>query len=245
MRGIDVVQVPTTVLAQVDAAIGGKTGVNLRAGKNLLGAFHHPRAVLIDPGVLATLPDREFRAGLFEALKCGVIGNAELFRHFEDDKDKILKRDPTILEYMIAESVRFKAGVVAADERESGLRRVLNFGHTIGHALEAETGYRLLLHGEAVAWGMLAATNIALLIGKLDSVTAGRIADAVLGLGKLPRINFRSQKIVDRLQADKKTVGGVVHFVLPTSVGAVEVVNNVSEKIVLEAITELRRIAAG
>ena len=149
----------------------------------MLGAFHHPRAVLIDPGVLTTLPDREFRAGLYEALKCGIIGNPELFGHFEDDKDKILTRDSTMLEYIIAESVRFKAGVVAADERESGQRRVLNFGHTIGHALEAETGYRSLLHGEAVAWGMLAATNIALLIGKLDSVTAGRIADAVLGLG--------------------------------------------------------------
>ena len=245
MRGIDVVQVPTTVLAQVDASIGGKTGVNLRAGKNLLGAFHHPRAVLIDPGVLSTLPDREFRAGLYEALKCGIIGNAELFRHFEDDKDKILKRDATMLEYVIAESVRFKAGVVAADERESGPRRVLNFGHTIGHALEAETGYRRLLHGEAVAWGMLAATNIALLTGRVDSVTAGRIADAVLGLGKLPRVNFRPQKIVGRLQADKKTVGGVVHFVLPTSVGSVEIVSNVPEKAVLQAVGELHRIAAG
>jgi 3-dehydroquinate synthase len=245
MRGIDVVQVPTTVLAQVDASIGGKTGVNLRAGKNLLGAFHHPRAVLIDPGVLNTLPDREFRAGLYEALKCGVIGNPELFRHFEDDKDKILARDATLLEYVIAESVRFKAAVVGADERESGQRQVLNFGHTIGHALEAETGYRSLLHGEAVAWGMLAATNIALLIGKLDSVTAGRIADAVLGLGKLPRVKFRPQKIAARLAYDKKTVGGVVHFVLPTAVGSVQIVNNVAQKAVLEAIGELHRIATG
>src|SRR5581483_1225328 len=243
MRGIDVVQVPTTVLAQVDASIGGKTGVNLRAGKNLLGAFHHPRAVLIDPGVLTTLRDREFRAGLYEALKCGIIGNPELFRHFEDDKDKILGRDSTMLEYIIAESVRFKARVVSADERESGERRVLNFGHTIGHALEAETGYRSLLHGEAVAWGMMAATNIGLLMGKLDSVTAGRIADAVLGLGKLRRVNFRPQKILARLQSDKKTVGGVVHFILPTSVGSVEVVNNVPEKVVLQAVAELHRIA--
>jgi len=243
MRGVDVVQVPTTLVAQVDAAIGGKTGVNLRAGKNLLGTFHQPRAVLIDPLVLATLSARQFRAGLYEALKCGVIGNPVLFQRFEDSKDKLLKRDAAILECVIAESVRLKAGIVAADERESGLRRVLNFGHTIGHALEAETGYRGLLHGEAVAWGMIAATNIALSVKRLDSVTAGRIADAVLGLGRLPRINVRSDRIVARLQADKKTRDGVVHFVLPTAIGKVEVVNDVPESVVLQAVDELRRLS--
>ena len=244
MRGVDFVQVPTTVLAQLDAAIGGKTGVNLRAGKNLLGTFHQPRAVLIDPAVLATLPDREYRAGLYEAVKCGVIGNPELFRRFEDEKDKILKRDAELLQFVIAESVRLKASVVAGDERESGMRRVLNFGHTIGHALEAETGYRSLLHGEAVAWGMIAAANIALLTRNLDSVTAGRIADTILGLGRLPKINVRSRNVVKRLQADKKTVDGAVHFVLPSAIGKVEVVNNVPEKIVLEALDELRRLSA-
>src|SRR5207302_2400657 len=172
MRGVDVVQVPTTVLAQLDASVGGKTGVNLRAGKNLLGTFHQPRAVLIDPAVLATLPEREFHSGLYEALKCAVIGNPDLFHQFEQNKDKILKRDPASLERIITDSVHLKASVVSADERENGLRRVLNFGHTIGHALEAETGYRRLLHGEAVAWGMIAATNIALSVGRTDSVTA-------------------------------------------------------------------------
>ena len=137
MRGVDLVQIPTTVLAQVDASIGGKTGVNLRAGKNLVGTFHHPRVVLIDPAVLATLPDREFRAGLYEALKCGVIGKPELFRALENVDIKKLRRDPAKLEWVIAESVKLKAEVVSADERENGLRRVLNFGHTIGHALEA------------------------------------------------------------------------------------------------------------
>ncbi|MBZ5703848.1 MAG: 3-dehydroquinate synthase [Acidobacteriia bacterium] len=243
MRGVDVVQIPTTVVAQVDASIGGKTGVNLRAGKNLLGTFHQPRAVLIDPAVLGTLPEREFRAGLYEALKCGVIGKPELFQQFEENKNKILKRDHAILESLIAESVKLKAEIVAADEHESGLRRVLNLGHTIGHALEAETGYQRLLHGEAVAWGMIAATNIALSMGKIDSVTAGRIADAVLGLGPLPRVHVRRANIVRRLQADKKTRDGVVHFVLPTAIGKVEVARNVPEKVVGQAVDELRRLS--
>jgi 3-dehydroquinate synthase len=243
MRGVGFVQVPTTVLAQVDASIGGKTGVNLRVGKNLLGTFHQPRVVLIDPAVLCTLPEREFRAGLYEALKCGVIGRPELFQRFEESKTKILKRDPAVLEWVIAESVKLKAEIVAADERESGLRQVLNLGHTIGHALEAETGYQRLLHGEAVGWGMVAATNIALTMGKIDSVTAGRIADAVLGLGRLPRINVRKGNIVGRLQADKKTRDGVVHFVLPTAIGKVEVVRNVPDRVVGQAVEELRRLS--
>jgi 3-dehydroquinate synthase len=244
MRGIDVVQLPTTVLAQVDASIGGKTGVNLRAGKNLVGTFHQPRVVLIDPALLSSLPDREFRAGLYESLKCGVIGDPELFRQFEDHKDKILKRDDEVVVRVIADSVRLKADVVAADEREGGMRRALNFGHTIGHALEAETGYRKLLHGEAVAWGMVAATNIALAIGKVGSVTAGRIADAVLGLGRLPKVDVRPGNILRRLQADKKTLNGIVHFVLPTDIGKVEVSSHVPERVITEAVSELRRLSA-
>jgi len=243
MRGIDVIQVPTTILAQLDASIGGKTGVNLRAGKNLLGTFHQPRAVLIDPAVLSTLPDREFRSGLYEALKCGVIGNPDLFRQFEQNKDKILKRDPASLERIITDAVELKASVVSADERESSLRRVLNFGHTIGHALEAETGYRKLLHGEAVAWGMIAATNIALSVGRTDSATAGRIADAVLGMGRLPQVEVSSRKILTRLQTDKKTRNGVVHFILPREVGKVEVVDGIPEAVVIQAVDELRRLS--
>jgi 3-dehydroquinate synthase len=243
MRGIDVIQVPTTILAQLDASIGGKTGVNLRAGKNLLGTFHQPRAVLIDPAVLSTLPEREFRSGLYEALKCGVIGNPDLFRQFEQNKDKILKRDPASLERIITDAVELKASVVSADERESGLRRVLNFGHTIGHALEAETGYRKLLHGEAVAWGMIAATNIALSVGRTDSATAGRIVDAVLGMGRLPQVEVSSRKILTRLQTDKKTRNGVVHFILPREVGKVEVVDGIPEAAVIQALDELRRLS--
>ncbi len=245
MRGIDFVQIPTTVLAQVDASIGGKTGVNLIAGKNLVGTFHHPRVVLIDPAVLKTLPDREFRAGLYEALKCGIIGNVELFLRFEQARARILKRDPAELEWLIAQSVKLKAEVVSADEQEGGLRRVLNLGHTIGHALEAETGYRKLLHGEAVAWGMIAATNIALRVGRTDSVTAGRIADSVLSLGRLPEVNVSSRKILARLQSDKKTQNGVVHFVLPREIGKVEIASDVPESAILDSVEELRRLSRG
>ena len=243
MRGIDVVQVPTTVLAQVDAAIGGKTGVNLKAGKNLVGTFHQPRMVLIDPDVLATLPDREYRAGLYEVLKCGVIGSAGLFREFEENREAIVKRDPATVERLITESVRLKAHVVSVDEKENGLRRVLNFGHTIGHALEAETGYRTLLHGEAVGWGMVAAAWIAGEVGKLDQDSARRIREVTLSLGKLPKLDVRGRSIVRRLQADKKTRNGRVHFVLPTEIGKVEIVDDVPEKVVLAAVTELRKLS--
>jgi len=245
MRGVDFVQVPTTVLAQLDASIGGKTGVNLVAGKNLLGTFHHPRVVLIDPTVLKTLSDRQFRAGLYEALKCGIIGNVELFLRFEQNRARILKRDPAELEWLITQSVKLKAEVVSADEQEGGLRRVLNLGHTIGHALEAETNYRSLLHGEAVAWGMIAATNIALGVGRTDSVVAGRIADAILSLGKLPEVNVSSRKILARLQSDKKTQNGIVHFVLPREIGKVEIASDVPPSAVLNAVEEIRRLSRG
>jgi 3-dehydroquinate synthase len=243
MRGVDLVQIPTTVLAQVDASIGGKTGVNLRAGKNLLGTFHQPRVVLIDPAVLSTLPEREFRAGLFESLKCGVIGKPELFRRLENIQVKKLRSDSETLEWMIAESVKLKANVVSSDEREGGLRRVLNFGHTIGHALETETSYRRFLHGEAVAWGMIAATRIATLVNKIDKVAAGQIIDAVMSLGPLPKVEVRSRNIVRRLQADKKTRDGAVHFVLPEKIGKVAVVNNVPEAAVIQALDDLRQLS--
>lgn len=243
MRGIDVIQIPTTVLAQVDAAIGGKTGVNLVSGKNLLGTFHQPRAVLIDPAVLETLPARDYRAGLYESLKCGVIGDPGLFRLFEDRHREILDRDPSVLEKVIADSVRLKASIVSADEREGGLRQILNFGHTIGHALEAETSYTQLLHGEAVAWGMIAATHIALSTGKLDSVTAGRITNSVMGFGKLPRMKWQTANILKRLRSDKKTRQGVVHFILPREIGKVEITRDVPEVVVRSAIEEIRKLA--
>jgi len=244
MRGVDVIQVPTTVLAQLDAAIGGKTGVNLVSGKNLLGTFHQPRAVLVDPSVLKTLPSREYRAGLYEALKCGIIGDARLFKLFEDNRREILDRDPAVIEKVIAHSVRLKASVVSADEREGGLRQVLNLGHTIGHALEAETRYTQLLHGEAVAWGLIAATHIALSTGKLDSATAGRITNSVIGFGRLPRVKFQTANILKRLRSDKKTRHGLLHFILPREIGKVEITSDVPEASIRSAVDEIRKLAS-
>jgi len=243
MRGVDLVQIPTTVLAQVDASVGGKTGVNLGAGKNLLGTYHHPRVVLIDPEVLHTLSQRAFRSGLYEALKCGIIGDLDLFLRFEQKRAQILKRDSVEVEGLITASVKLKAEIVSADEQEGGLRRVLNLGHTIGHALEVETGYKTLLHGEAVAWGLIAATNISLSVGRTDSITAGRIADAVLSLGPLPELKVNPRKILARLQADKKTQSGAVHFVLPREIGKVEIAADVPDQVVLSAVEELLRLS--
>jgi 3-dehydroquinate synthase len=162
---------------------------------------------------------------------------------FEDRRGEILERDPEVVEQVIADSVRLKASVVSADEREGGLRQVLNFGHTIGHALEAETRYIQLLHGEAVAWGMIAATHIAVAVGKLNSVTAGRITDSIMGLGKLPRMKFNPANIVKRLRSDKKTRKGVIHFVLPREIGKVEVTSDVPVTIIRSAVEEIRKLA--
>ena len=240
MRGIDVVQVPTTLVAQVDSAIGGKTGVNLPAGKNLIGTFHQPRAVLVDPGVLSTLPERQYRSGLYEALKCGVIRDPAIFEFMEQKREAILRRDSAALEWLIAECVRVKAKVVAADEREAGLRRILNFGHTIGHALEAETAYKRFLHGEAVAWGMIGACMIAAALQKTDAATAQRVISTALAYAPLPKVSVRARNILRRLKSDKKTLDGVVHFVLPTRLGSVEVVPDVPEKVVMQAVEEMR-----
>ena len=203
----------------LDAAIGGKTGVNLAVGKNLIGSFHQPLAVLIDPAVLETLPDREYRAGLFEIIKAGVIRDASLFQFFAVRSGDILAREPEAVDRIIADAVRIKAEVVSADERESGLRRILNFGHTFGHALEAETGYTRFLHGEAVAFGMRAATHLGGMTGHL-SAEDGISAENLLG----------------RLVHDKKTIRGNVHFVVPVRIGAVEVVSGIDERMALAAI---------
>jgi 3-dehydroquinate synthase len=243
MRGLRFVQIPTTFLAQVDASIGGKTGINLPSGKNLLGTFHQPRLVLIDPSVLATLPDREYRAGLYEALKCGVIRNPAIFDFMDRQRDALLQRDAAALDWLIAECVKVKAEVVAADERESDLRRILNFGHTVGHALEAETRYKKYLHGEAVAWGMVAATMIAAALQKTDTNIAQRIISLVLAYAPLPPVAARGKSIVRRLRSDKKTTDGVVHFVLPRAIGEVDIVGDVPEKAVVQAVEEIRTLS--
>jgi len=243
MRGVDVIQIPTTLLAQVDASVGGKTGVDLPEGKNLIGTFHHPKAVLIDPGVLATLPDREFRAGLYEVLKCGLIRRREIFDFMEQNREKVLARDPEALEWLITQAVEVKAEVVAADEREGDLRRILNFGHTIGHALETETRYKQFLHGEAVAWGMVAASMLAVAMQKTSPENAQRIIASVLAYASLPKVETRGKRIVKRLGSDKKTVDGAVHFILPTELGSVEIVKDVPEKAIIQAVEELRYLS--
>lgn len=237
MRGIPVLQVPTTLLAQVDAGIGGKTGVNLAAGKNLIGSFHQPLAVLIDPAVLETLPDREYRAGLYEIIKAGVIRSEPLFQFLVEHSQEVLARQPEAVDRIIAESVQIKAEVVSADERERGLRRILNFGHTFGHALEAETGYTRLLHGEAVAFGMRAAVYLAETTGHLSAEDSVDILEAIRLYGPVPPLDgISARRLLLRLGSDKKTVQGLVHFVLPERIGEVRVVSGVNDELVLDAI---------
>src|SRR5581483_3480859 len=245
MRGVKLAQVPTTVQAQLDAAIGGKTGVNLKSGKNLVGTFYQPEIVLVDPGVLSTLPEREFRAGMYEAVKAGIIGNPELFAKLERTSIKSLRKNRELLTWAIGESVKLKAEVVSADEKEGGLRRVLNYGHTLGHALETATGYRQFLHGEAVAWGMIAAAKIADEMRLSSNGTFSRIRDASLAWGNLPKVNLTAAKAMALVRSDKKTESGMVNFVLAKEIGKVEVVSNVSENAINAALAEIRRLSRG
>ena len=239
MRGVGVLQIPTTLLAQVDAATGGKTGVNLVGGKNLAGSFHHPIAVLIDPEILSTLPPREYHAGLFEVIKCGIIRDPELFNLLAARAGDVLAMQPQLVDRLIWSAVRIKAEVVSADEREGDLRRILNFGHTIGHAIESETGYTRFLHGEAVAWGMLAATRVAQLTGALTNGDAERIQTAICQYGPLPPVtDLNPDHLLDRLTNDKKTIHGKIHFVLPVAIGTVKIVADIDRAIVKRAITE-------
>jgi 3-dehydroquinate synthase len=239
MRGIPVIQVPTTLLAQVDAAVGGKTGVNLASGKNLLGSFHQPLAVIIDPAVLDTLPEREYRAGLFEIVKHGVIADADLFWLMSREPQRVLSHEPDVVDRMICDSVRIKAEVVSGDETEQDRRRILNFGHTFGHALEAETGYSQFLHGEAVAWGMKAATLLGEMERLLSPEDKREILRCVNSYGPLPPLkDVDPARLAARLKSDKKAVKGKIHFVLPERIGAVKITADVDERFVTAAIEE-------
>lgn len=221
-RGVPLIHVPTTVVAQVDSAIGGKTGVNLPEGKNLVGAFYPPKAVLADPQLLSTLPDREFRSGIYEIIKYGVIGDAALFESLEDGIEKVLGRQRRALDYVIERSIAQKARVVSADEHESGLREILNFGHTFAHALESVTRYRTYLHGEAVGWGMLAASRLAVEKGMFSSQDEDRVAHLIGRVGPLPEWpSAPAARLIAAMQADKKTRAGRLRFVLPECIGRV------------------------
>jgi 3-dehydroquinate synthase len=243
MRGIPVIQIPTTLVAQVDSAIGGKTGVNLASGKNLIGTFYQPLAVLVDPEVLTSLPEREYLSGLFEAMKYGVIRNPAIFELMETRRDGLYRRDVELLKRLVIDCIRVKADVVSADEREGGERRILNFGHTIGHALESATSYRRYLHGEAVGWGMVAAVIIGREMKITNHATAERIISLVRTYGQLPVVNVTGKRIMNLLQSDKKTMGGVPHFVLARKLGNVEVVNNVPESVILSAVREITKVS--
>ncbi len=237
MRGIPVLQIPTTLLAQVDAAIGGKTGVNLVSGKNLIGSFHQPLAVLIDPAALDSLPGREYRAGLYEIVKAGIIRERELFTYLGEHSEDVLARRPEAVDRIIADSVRMKCEVVSSDEREGDLRRILNFGHTFGHALESETGYSRYLHGEAVAWGMRAAVYLAERTGHLSAEDSVDILELIGRYGPIPSVEgISASNLAARLVHDKKTIQGKVHFVLPVRIGEVTVVSGVEPKLVDDAI---------
>jgi 3-dehydroquinate synthase len=231
LRGVALVQVPTTLVAQVDSAVGGKTGVNLPEGKNLVGAFYPPRLVLADPESLATLPDREFRGGLAEVIKYGVIADPKLFAFLENRMDAILRRDSQALEHVILRSIKIKGRVVGKDERESGLREILNFGHTFGHALESVTRYRRFQHGEAVAWGMMCAGLLGHEVAATPADAVSRIVALVRRIGPLPPWpKAPAEKFLQAMHADKKAREGKLRFVLAPKIGVGKTYGEVPEK---------------
>jgi 3-dehydroquinate synthase len=229
LRGMTLVHIPTTLLAQVDSAIGGKVGVNHPLGKNLIGAFHQPAAVIVDPVFLTTLPRREFRAGLYEVVKYGVIASRPLFDMVESNMKALFERETTALVSTISESCAIKASIVEQDERESGPRRVLNFGHTVGHALEAVTRFRRFRHGEAVAYGMLAAAELGVRRGLMPPTDRDALASVITTMGPLPPIaDLESSHVVEATGRDKKIVGGTLHFVLPGPIGTTQIATDVT-----------------
>ncbi len=239
-RGLPFVQVPTTLLAQVDSSVGGKVGINLSGAKNMVGAFWQPAGVLIDTAVLTTLPDREYRAGLAEVVKYGVILDAEFFEYLEQNVGELNDRDAVVLEHVVTRCCRLKADVVEADEREtSGVRAVLNYGHTFCHALETVTGYGEYLHGEAVSLGMLCASRLAERLGRVDAAFTARQYNLLTALG-LP-VDFPDAnrgQLLDAMTHDKKVEHGRLRFVLPTRMGHVELVGDVPEEDVLAALEQ-------
>jgi 3-dehydroquinate synthase len=243
LRGVNFVQVPTSLLAMIDAAIGGKTGVNHPQGKNLIGAFHQPRLVLIDPQVLKTLPAREFRAGMAEVIKYGVIWDVELFAQLESaqrlDQHRYISDE--LLQQILERSCQAKAHVVSKDEKEAGLRAILNYGHTIGHAVESLTQYRVVNHGEAVAIGMIAAGQLAVELGLWEQSASDRQLALIQKTGlptQLPA-GLDIEAILAALQTDKKVEAGKVRFVLPTQIGAAIVTDQVSAPTIRQVLQRM------
>jgi len=242
MRGVPFVQVPTTLLAMVDSSVGGKTGVNHPMGKNMIGAFHQPKKVLMDLSVLASLPKEEFLSGMAEVIKYGVIRDAEFFEYLDTNREKILALDPDALEQVIQRSCEIKAGVVSRDEREGGLRAILNYGHTVGHALETAESYTIR-HGHAVAIGMVIAARLAQKTGLCDASVPGRVEMLIrsYGLPTDPTVLSRkpsARELMGIMQGDKKAEGGKVKFVLPKKIGEVIVTKEWDERHLQELMTQ-------
>jgi 3-dehydroquinate synthase len=239
LRGVAFVQVPTTLLAQVDSSVGGKVGVNLKAGKNLVGAFYQPRLVLCDLDTLATLPLREYRSGLAEVIKYGIIYDAALFRRLERDLPKLLRRDPLTLASVVARCCEIKADVVRQDETEGGLRAILNFGHTIGHALEAISHYGKYLHGEAIAIGQVAAARLSARLLGLPAREVDRVAAIFQRTGLSTSVSLNAlqrQNLLASMRLDKKVSGGEVKFVLARRIGSVSIGHNVPPHLIEQAL---------
>ena len=242
-RGVGLVQIPTTLLAQVDSSVGGKTAVNHVAGKNLIGAFYQPLAVIADVDVLETLPDREFRAGLAEVIKYGVIADAGFFDWLEIHIVDLLRRDPLSLVHAVRRSCEIKAAVVASDEREHGHRAILNFGHTFGHAVEALTGYERYLHGEAVAAGMVMAMDLSVRLGRTDAADGERLR-ALVECAGLPSAvpDLDANAMLETMGMDKKAVDGRIRLVLCDRLGRVSVTGETPPETILESIEDARTV---
>jgi 3-dehydroquinate synthase len=238
MRGISYIQIPTTLLAQVDSSVGGKTGVNHKLGKNMIGTFWQPRLVWIDVDTLKTLPKRELLAGLVEVIKYGVIYDEDLFHTLEMNKDRILNLDRKILIHIIKRSCEIKAEVVSEDEREAGLRSILNYGHTIGHAIETATDYKKYLHGEAIALGICLETSLARKLKFIDTKAVGRITKLVdsLGLPSALPSDIDINRILLSMQLDKKAVAGELKFIFPERIGRVRIQKGIETKIIKKVL---------
>lgn len=244
LRGVGLVHVPTTLVAQVDSAIGGKTGVNLPEGKNLAGAFYPPRLVLADPKVLETLPVREYNSGLYEMIKYGIIGDPQLFHYLEQNLRAVCSRDPAALEWAMPRCIQLKADVVSRDEREARLREKLNFGHTFGHAFEAVTRYRVFRHGEAVAWGMIAAALLGVALGKSSPFDAASMIHLISRVGALPALpKIAARRLLERMRSDKKARQGRLRFVISPKIGRAETISDVPEEAVSKVLQELPSFA--
>jgi 3-dehydroquinate synthase len=245
LRGVALVQIPTTLVAQTDSSVGGKTGVNLPEGKNLVGAFYPARLVIVDPLVLKTLSKREFRGGLAEVIKYGIIADAELFAYLEKNVARLLRREEEALDHVIRRSIEIKARVVSKDERESGLREILNYGHTFGHALESETRYRRYQHGEAVAWGMKAAALLGHKIGLTRARDVSRIVALIERLGPLPDWpKISDASLIEAMRTDKKARGNKLRFVLSKRIGKAATYENVPLDAVKHALHFAPRLSA-